>query len=432
MSCAGLSWWGKKGNLKTFDELLNINKGKIKGMQNSEALVVIGNGFDLACGLKTLYTNFYDYMLHPEYFHLMCSEQPFECSINGDKKIKENIDNEAWNDINLFLYLIYSCDSLANKQSWTDFESALKIYLERIFDNKSSEELKYTQKFMHGKYGIDKLTPFEDIKYKILDELKDFEECFRDYLNYEVLNGKALREDYNKKAEVLLKNIVGYSLRKFGDVLYGNPARQNLMLELGGTPTSKLPFDPNTTLVEELNFDCYLLTFNYTRPQEIKADDSKISYHSINNIHGERDKTSEIIFGIDALNIDKELDIFTKSYRRLSLPNKQFVLKKVDKIFFYGHGLGEADYSYFMATFDYYHLYESEIKLVFCYSDYKNNPAKCREEETKRVVNLIDNYGKSLSDIHGKNLMYKLQIEGRIEIKEISTSVNSNPNKYSD
>lgn len=418
--------------IKVLNRFIKNNTKGIKGMTNKKELVVTGNGFDLACGLKTSYTNFYDYMLYPEYFHLMYNEQPFETPMDGDNTKRKNISNESWQDINLFFYIIYNCDILKNKKSWTDFESALKIYLERIFDNKSSEELKYTQKFMHGKYGIDKLIPFEDIKYKILDELKDFEEYFRDYLNYEVLKGKALREDYNKKAEVLLKNVVGYSSRKFGDVLYGSPARQNLMLELGGTPTSKLPFDPNTTLAEELNFDSYLLTFNYTRPQEFIDNDSKISYHSINNIHGERDKTSEIIFGIDGLSIDEELNIFSKSYRRLNLPNEQIVLEEVNKIFFYGHGLGEADYSYFMAMFDYYNLYKSNIKLIFCYSVYKDNPEERREEETKRVVNLIDNYGKSLSDIHGKNLMYKLQIEGRIEIKEISTSVNSNPNKYSD
>lgn len=180
-----------------------------------------------------------------------------------------------------------------------------------------------------------------------------------------------------------------------------------------------------------LNYDTSLLTFNYTRPSVIVDNEAGISLFDIKNIHGDRKKSEEIIFGIDALEVPKDLNIFTKSYRRLNLPNEQFIIDGVKQIFFYGHGLGEADYSYFMAMFDYYDLYDSKLKLDFCYSEHdKKTPEECREEETDKIVNLISKYGESLDNSHGNSLMYKLQLEGRIEIVEIKTQTEGEKTAY--
>lgn len=93
---------------------------------------------------------------------------------------------------------------------------------------------------------------------------------------------------------------------------------------------------------------------------------------------------------------------------------------------FYGHSLAQADYAYFQAIFDGVDLYESQTKLIFFYRPWKKadgvrvSVAEARTDMNRKVANLLSTYGSTLDNKdHGKNLMHKLLIEGRLNVRTI-------------
>ena len=90
--------------------------------------------------------------------------------------------------------------------------------------------------------------------------------------------------------------------------------------------------------------------------------------------------------------------------------------------------LGEADYAYFQAIFDSVNLYAGDAKLVFYYKPHRKpgedarggmlSVKRARNTMAARVTRLLAEYGKTLdNEDHGRNLMHKLMIEGRLEVR---------------
>ena len=69
---------------------------------------------------------------------------------------------------------------------------------------------------------------------------------------------------------------------------------------------------------------------------------------------------TQITLGIDSNEVDKEeYNCFTKTYRDLHKVKEIIELpEEVNKIYFYGHSLATADFSYFYSLFDMYKLYD--------------------------------------------------------------------------
>ena len=94
---------------------------------------------------------------------------------------------------------------------------------------------------------------------------------------------------------------------------------------------------------------------------------------------------------------------------------------------FYGHSLGEADYACFQAIFDSVSLYDSDVKLVFYYKPHVKpgddgvtslSDQRAKNTMATRVAKLLAEYGNTLdNENHGRNLMHKLMIEGRLEVR---------------
>ena len=93
----------------------------------------------------------------------------------------------------------------------------------------------------------------------------------------------------------------------------------------------------------------------------------------------------------------------------------------VDEIIFYGHSLAKADYSYFQSIFDYYDIYQGDIKLTFQYSIYNKTKRKqIEKKQMSSISNLLSSYGTSMDNKnHGKNLIHKLILENRLKIDVI-------------
>lgn len=245
-----------------------------------------------------------------------------------------------------------------------------------------------------------------EVANRLLSELNKLENDFSDYLRKEV-DGNDV---YARKAFDLLNQI--------------------LMSEL-----------PDK---DHYNGFASLLDFNYTNP--LTGFDDSAERHSgerpfptLVNIHGSL-RENNIVFGIDGTKHMDEPDVlpFTKTYRLLSLDNPDTAKliqtyspyglrdNSTAMIKFYGHSLAQADYAYFQAIFDCVDLYESQTRLIFFYRPWikddgeKISDVEARADMNRKVTKLLSTYGSTLDNKdHGKNLMHKLLIEGRLSIKMI-------------
>ncbi|MGO5500889.1 AbiH family protein [Paratractidigestivibacter faecalis] len=183
---------------------------------------------------------------------------------------------------------------------------------------------------------------------------------------------------------------------------------------------------------EQYDIEDSILSFNYTRAVRRFQAGRHGELHDIDyvNIHG--NIYGEIIFGIDGtncLNSPSALP-FTKNYRLMAhdLPDPTTIVQPhslgsegTGLIKFYGHSLGDADYSYFQALFDTVKLYENSTRLIFYYRAHGNtSPEVAREDMMRKVVRLLNTYGTTLDNKdHGKNLIHKLLLEGRLSVREL-------------
>lgn len=256
-----------------------------------------------------------------------------------------------------------------------------------------SENKKIIEKYFFVKLFIEKYKE-QKLNFDFLEELNKFEHIFGKYI--EKLNEIPLKSLDNISYD---ENIIKKIEKIFGKI--------------------------------DNKREKYIVNFNYTNYL-----DKILMHHKMTNIHGTFENP---IFGIDNTEIgnDREFYYLTKTSRVLfnntikedfKLPNKI----EISKICFFGHSLARADYSYFQSIFDYYDIYNSEVKLEFKYYNYIKNDEKLTDEEKeerkdevksnlhKSVIELMNDYGDTASNkLKGQNLLHKLILENRIKIVEV-------------
>lgn len=361
----------------------------------AQELYILGNGFDLWQGLLTRYEDYFETKKEKiEKFWIKFNEIFFKITSYNDlndrpyfqeenlKELIEKLHNEL--NENLFFYYLLFCKK---EQEWYEVETNIVSYvnnIREIFEYKADikDIVKYAKNHEEYKYFIIVQMLIEselDVKTAIkvaLEHLNLFEKDFGNYI----------KDVQNKLAHSL------------DNILYNDK------------PKKIINFNYTTVIKNEI--DKFKDIEKYPTAKNIR------SIKEVINIHGDYENP---IFGIDNQNVDESMNIFTKTYRILSSDTiESFTLPSnelLETIYFFGHSLSEADYSYFQSMFDYYSIYDSKIRLIFLYSDY-DGKEKSRQEN--RVVKLINDYGKTLENKDkGKNLLHKLLLENRIKIYKI-------------
>ena len=401
-------------------------------------LLILGNGFDVHCGLQSHYRDFFRNAL------LDTIGNNF-----GLRQLRAGVSG-CWENLLIEYYKIYGDADY----SWCDVEKIIKeTLLCVIFTDKESSTCIWKNSYKNVKAGrspyavlqefTNPLTQYyysycmqffsnllvrnvkhysdEELQFlmieNLLQELHSFEKRFCKYLKDKIINpqnNKELNEKYIINAINLLNEIVRFSDRQYTDI-------NNIVKRQEGTAILFEEFS-NLRLTN-------ILSFNYTALFDILDVKSPCQY---SNVHGklcnkpcEKDcDSSSVIFGIDDGFIQSnsqyaDLRLFSKTYRKMfdtSAPMS--ILPSLNEnsaitIKFYGHSLNEADYSYFQSIFDYYNLYgNNRVALVFYYSQ--------GYEQTDSIYRLINSYGKTLiNQEQGKNLIHKLLLENRLKIVEI-------------
>lgn len=405
-------------------------------------LIVLGNGFDLECGLHSSFADFES--VREEWLDIDKSKD----YANGYEWVQDLISK------NITIWDIILKQE--HSRFWSDVELAIKESIVDVAAMKPYEPVDWRVS-SRGVTSIQKGLSFVKKWSIVLPRYKEFaynetENVSVDNLDelilyyfIVVLEGQSWDLVANVEEELfrimmeqlhtLEKEFSKYLIRQIHiDCRYYNRSLELLSLIL----TYGIDCDENDCI------ETSLLNFNYTNPLEgLSSQDieERLFADRVTNIHGNI-KNKDIIFGIDGMsNIgDDNVLPFTKTYRLmlmgvdisrdlLSCPEGNGNARPINMIKFYGHSLAAADYSYFQSIFDDVDLYRGNTVLTFLYRAPKNakgrrmNSEKARTDMVKKVVHLINSYGATLDNTdHGKNLLHKLLMEGRLRIVDLPAS----------
>lgn len=295
---------------------------------------------------------------------------------------------------------------------------------------------------------------------KISSEILDFPNNLESYYKINLLSelnktekdfGKYLEKQQKEGIGKIIDNLNYYIRTKYHNDKIAPPLKiSKIKIDENDFKKAKENFEEEYQKIFKLFNDkntYTVLNFNYTDYLSNKIIKKPLNIKNVLNIHG---NFQEPIFGIDNKSFDiipifsdteyiyedeiknkEHIKNFVKAARVLHHGIlKKFKLPAIDKlksIYFFGHSLSEADYSYFQAIFDLYNIYSSEINLIFLYSDFKSTQ---RAEQNFAVMKLLEEYGKSMDNKDkGKNLYYKLLIENRIKLLSLEQFEELNINK---
>ena len=381
----------------------------IKNLRNVK--LIIGNGFDLYCGLKTSY---YDFFAHDKdknnYFLKWLNE--FESKAYSFMGKSSN-HLEFWNEfqnLNItnvwdFYFFLMSRNKDKEIQEWTwcDIETKIEESLSDVKKiNKS--KISWINIFSIIKNGATESDAIDEVllasvTFKInncnhfdspdefymflLNELKKFERDFANYI-------WSLHQD------------------RYGMVT----AQEQIYKE-----HSKLLMDKLCDVNNLISID----SFNYDWVGDERCDNLRY------NINGYLDNP---IFGIDSDVFDSgdTRFIFSKTSRRMEVDmfsDESIEKKKFDNIVIFGSSLSPADYSYFFSIFDKIAITDLMVdsKIVFAFSVYdQNKQIQISNQLRKNISNLFQEYSKYKgNDAHPNRLLDALTTQGKVILYEISS-----------
>lgn len=457
-------------------------------MENSEnvivpdVLLVIGNGFDRQCDLKSSYYDFFMYILkkNEEYeevdallneyvdyieecclkFNILYYSQDYAINWKIEKLnfwyslflYKKSLLKKDWNlieeqilqevsinsdKINIFSKIAYGImykyileNSFENKVKlvFSDLENKLIPNIYNVLSHNLYTKINYKKynneiykkiidtlnEWMRGINAgkLDRLVVDNNSKEKVivevdkerdiinciseilLEELKEVENDFIEYLNNEL----EVRTTYLENSKKLIKYLL--EINKY---------------------SSKL---------EDYN----IISFNYTVPWEEFSYSRNLFFVNLSkNIHGTL-KNRSIIFGID----DNKIDSISEGYRftkvsrimemnafgkNKSIPINSVLSPSIKKVVFYGHSLSDADYGYFKMIFDEY-VNKKNVCFEFCYTLFegtteKNEIIKLREG----ISRLFGRYEKE--KLENQYRLKSLNLNNRIQFREIPNIKNT-------
>lgn len=425
-------------------------------MPSTTQLLILGNGFDVHCGLESRYEHFFRKKI------LNTTTENF-----GVCQMQAGVSG-FWEDL-LFHYYSIKKNTANN---WADVETIIKDTLWTMFVDKNDQESEYKPSLW--KEAIKCLCFKKDPKDweqrfpKVLDrylfmycyafylplstqstfnsnpenlrlllnhllqELHSFERRFCRYLKENLVtpqNAQQLNSTYIINAVNMLAKLTGFTDKRFNSLQSIFTIEQKFYEEKKTEGITLCGWKPTHVLSKSFSSlkNTYILSFNYTSLFDLLDVESPCIY---SNVHGKlchfscskTCDTTSIIFGIDDNliqldNSSQELRIFSKTYRKMfdtSAPTSILPPNNVPlSIMFYGHSLSKADYSYFQSIFDYYDIYSNnKVNLIFYFSE--------GYEQTDAIYELINSYGKTLSNKdQGKNLIHKLLLENRLKIEQV-------------
>lgn len=394
-------------------------------MSRVKNLLILGNGFDLSCNLASTYADFFNKRYSQDFIELFNFNRFKEGVLSLNVNLREIVK-----DYGLLDFILLLNTNQTNKESirWADIETIiLSVFSENslTIDNLAKGSFD-----IYGK----KKRPFIFNNESIFDKLynreiffnsTDFPEELKKDLVLQLINAKDIGATVTDE-QILKKVLIDEFTRNLNEI--EESFKQYLQEEVESKDSYYMQ---NTewlynTLVSDFE-NTYLITFNYTRLDTTPNKTYIKPFYEENHVHGEIGTEREIIFGVDEnyLESDSEYFQFTKTYRKLLLDAKRPKIYKklpneIGNLVFYGHSLSHADYAYFYSIFDFYEIYNSETNIIFVYNDYLADGSNTiLSEYVSNITKLFNSYSKN-SNFTTKNLLHKLNLEGRVLISKLN------------
>ena len=374
-------------------------------------LLVIGNGFDLACKLNTKYAHYFDNVLKQssEMKALVDFLDGIKIDDLEDKSIDKQLLKMLPQDSDVvtfwdvyFTFQDWMFNRLHTDQTWMDIEDMLL----RCFEDKNSYDISCRLA----------LSALESIADNSLEALFPPGSIYR-YLGSYVY--RVFKKRSYKITEDVFKDYLEKELDRFS-CNFSKYIKQQLLEHKDYTERA---VDLVSKIIGKNRMNDYMIdSFNYT------PIDYAIYHH---NIHGVA-SNGDVVFGItcgngaDREKIHKEWKYkFTKEYKiaRIMAKNGSSFNSYLDvkKVFIFGSSLGEQDFDYFEAIFDECKIVDREPKanIIFVYSIYdKTRSKEIVDDITTKVTRLINMYG----DRNNRYGLFRQLMQKRvIFIKQIDT-----------
>lgn len=389
----------------------------IKDLKNVK--LVIGNGYDLHCGLKSSYADFFMRDADKNnYFNKWLDEFKEKISLNAftTEQSKEDVwvEFKSIDELNiwdLFFYIETKTTNQNNKEAWlwcdieTVMYNSLKSYDSRecntnlfrwehvykAITKKMPKEFKFWKIYVMAKVilekrNMEKFKNIDEFYYYILDELNQFEKEFGMFIDkkrylYSNFLLKIPNTDFEKRSKMTLQELCNVD---------------------------------NLVSIDSFNYD------------DIGDENLNKILHNING------NLENPIFGIDS-NLCRASDprfIFTKTNRRMELEMINFECQKdiaFDNVIVYGHSLSSNDYSYFFPLLDKLEMtnFLSNKKIIFGFSVYdREKETEIKRKNRLNIQKLFEAYAnyKGLKDVN--RLLDSLTTQNRVLTYEMRTFEN--------
>ena len=346
-------------------------------------LLIIGNGFDLKCGLNTRYIDYWRYQRknHPSFdaFVKYLEDNSFN-SFEGEnldilERIIEIEEGVTFLDYYFTLY-DWRIRRLDKDKVWSNIEDMLLYGLTDTGSFKAfnfegcyscflqTKDKERNDSFFYDSYAhliisiyLSKVfckKPIGEARFNdyIISEINSFSICFSNYINEQVKENST----YYELAQNLISKITNASLN-----------------------------------------ECEIVSFNYTEP---------ICGPNLANIHGIASKR-KIVMGVTCGDGSKKETTHhswyykaTKEYKIASVSASGIKVsanyEDITDIYVYGLSLGKQDYDFFDNLFDEFEFLMRiyKAKIHFCFSTYAGKTKdEVAEETTSRVTELINYFG---------------------------------------
>ena len=406
-------------------------------------LYLIGNGFDIASGLKSTYSNYFDsvFKKYPEYMPTRSALSSLELELKKElasrQKRKRAITSQipsAW----FFIFAWYKDSAPKDERQWKDVEEIIGQFIlptncQEHVDSNSSISIEDFHEFVQSKLQQSSIEHSTDPKERVFDLLRQY---------FEGINTSQIRnQDVNKLRDLfrieldkLESDFTTYLKKKTtSNQQYAESCEKllNKMIEVNPTheeiPTVPIGTvgGPMLSFSSEAN-NRYLLSFNYTEPF-VSKERSKLSHIHMANLHGTI-SNGNAIFGIDDVHLPANLSKTQKDCIRSFFKDIRCILKEpntkldevkkeitnngaINVIKVFGCSLGDADYHYFKHYLDAADIIGGNSEIGFYYTGGKKN------SPVQSVYSLLERYSidRGLSD----NLFQSLQTSNRLTIESL-------------
>lgn len=350
----------------------------IKSLKNVR--IVLGNGFDLHCGLHTKYSDYYC-LNFKRYFFIKNKFKAYESTDVFDLNFKDK-EVQIINTWDVF-FILNGPDSPKDlRKNWCDVES---LILSSLIDNET--------KANDIKSAVLRLGSV--INWNVIETFLTSGQTAQTHMDRSVIEfikqrSKFLKTDYRKFFQFLLAELKQFE-KDFGMFIY-KQFHDNYLETCSHNNKQFLNtyyLQDAVYTIDELCDENNLSSIDSFNYSSIEKESLKTKFQNINGSY------KNPIFGIDSkFPPEDNRYIFTKTARRIDsdMFDESFESKpNFDNVIIYGHSLNEADYSYFFPLFDKLNLLDSTALgvIVFAYSVYDKSSAEYIESDFRKSISKI-------------------------------------------